>query len=103
MNPLDRLHHVAIAVPDVRTALAWYRREFNVRVAYEDETWALLEFDNVALALVVPGQHPPHLAVERPDAERHGPLKTHRDGTASIYVHDPAGNTVEIMKKIEHA
>lgn len=100
---MDRLHHIAIAVPDVGAALAWYRSEFEVRVTYEDDTWALVEFDNISLALVVPGQHPPHLAVERPDAERYGPLKTHRDGTASVYVQDPAGNTIEIMKQVDHA
>ena len=94
---LDTLDHVAIQVGDVARAVAWYRENFRARVGYQDETWALLEFANVRLALVVPGQHPPHLAFVKADAERFGPLKTHRDGTASVYVPDSEGNTLEIM------
>lgn len=95
---MDRLHHVALAVTDIRAALAWYRAQFEVETVYEDETWALLRFANIDLALVLPGQHPSHIAIERPDAARHGPLKTHRDGTASVYVDDPFGNVIEIMQ-----
>lgn len=93
----DTLDHVAIQVVDVARAVAWYRDTFAVEVAYQDDTWALLEFANVRLALVVPGQHPPHVAVVRPDAASFGPLKTHRDGTASVYIDDSEGNTLEIM------
>jgi hypothetical protein len=32
-----------------------------------------------------------------PHAAEHGPLKTHRDGTRSVYVQDPAGNSVELL------
>jgi len=95
---MDRLHHVAIAVPEIGAALAWYRAQFDVEIVHEDATWALLRFTNIDLALVVPGQHPPHIAIERPDAARHGALKTHRDGTASVYVDDPFGNVIEIMQ-----
>ena len=45
-----------------------------------------------------PEQHPPHIAVCSADAERFGPLTTHRDGTRSIYVRDCAGNSVEIIE-----
>ncbi|MEN2978186.1 VOC family protein [Tistrella bauzanensis] len=95
---LDRLDHVAIAVTDIAVAVDWYRARFAVRVLYQDSSWALLGFANTALALVIPDQHPPHLAVERPDAAAFGPVKAHRDGTASAYVADPAGNTIEIMQ-----
>jgi catechol 2,3-dioxygenase-like lactoylglutathione lyase family enzyme len=97
MSELDTLDHVAIQVEDVARAVAWYRETFSVDVTYQDETWALLAFANVRLALVVPGQHPPHLAVVRPDAASFGPLKPHRDGTASVYTHDSEGNVLEIM------
>jgi hypothetical protein len=66
-------------------------------VNYQDDTWALLRFANIQLALVIPEQHPPHVAVLRPDAQRFGELVTHRDGTRSCYIEDPAGNAVEIM------
>ena len=62
------------------------------------ETWALLDIENTFIALVLPSQHPPHVAFESPDAERYGDLKQHRDGTASVYVQDPFGNTVEFLK-----
>lgn len=96
-SSLDRIEHVAIAVAELAPAVAWYTSNFRCEVAYQDATWALLEFDNLQLALVIPEQHPPHIAFTRPDAERFGALTTHRDGTRSTYVRDPAGNSVEIM------
>jgi hypothetical protein len=63
----------------------------RVSVAYQDETWALLDIENTSIALVLPSQHPPHVAFESPDAERYGDLTSHRDGTASVYVQDPFG------------
>ena len=97
MNQLDRLDHVAIPVQDVASAVDWYTRTFQCKVKYQDETWALLGFDNVSLALVIPSQHPAHIGFVSPDAEKYGALKTHRDGTRSCYVKDPAGNSVEIL------
>ena len=94
---LDRIDHVAISVKDVASAVAWYTSNFRCTVSYQDATWALLDFDNLQLALVIPEQHPPHLAFKSPSAHEFGELKTHRDGTRSTYVTDPAGNRLEIM------
>jgi catechol 2,3-dioxygenase-like lactoylglutathione lyase family enzyme len=96
-SALDSIHHVAISVPDVRAAVDWYRRHFHCTVSYQDDTWAMLDFANLKLALVIPSQHPPHLAFVHPEAEQFGTLKPHRDGTRSVYVRDPAGNAVEIL------
>jgi catechol 2,3-dioxygenase-like lactoylglutathione lyase family enzyme len=98
-NHLDAMHHVAVAVDDVAAAVRWYQDRFRCRVAYQDPTWALLEFANMQLALVIPSQHPPHIAFVHPHAERFGSLKAHRDGTRSTYVADSAGNPVEIMAR----
>jgi catechol 2,3-dioxygenase-like lactoylglutathione lyase family enzyme len=95
---MEKLQHIALVVPNIGEALAWYRSRFDVKIAYADDSWALLQFENVALAFVLPGHHPPHIAVERADAESYGPLTPHRDGTASVYVEDPWGNAIEIMK-----
>lgn len=95
---MDTLHHVAVVVNDIDDALDWYRAHFAVDIVYADASWALLRFDNVGLALVLPDQHPPHFAVERADAAEFGPLTPHRDGTASVYTEDPAGNAVEILE-----
>jgi catechol 2,3-dioxygenase-like lactoylglutathione lyase family enzyme len=96
-TPLDALHHVAIPVRDVAEAVAWYTRTFSCKILYQDATWAFLEFANIKLALVIPEQHPGHIAFTHPEAESFGELKTHRDGTRSVYIHDPAGNPVEIL------
>lgn len=96
-SSLDAVHHVAISVTDVAAAAEWYTRTSRCRVSYQDATWALLEFANMRLALVIPSQHPPHIAFSSPTAAQFGELKTHRDGTRSTYIRDPFGNSVEIM------
>jgi catechol 2,3-dioxygenase-like lactoylglutathione lyase family enzyme len=95
--PLDSIHHIAVSVKDIKSAVDWYTRNFQCKVSYQDDTWAFLEFANLKLALVIPSQHPAHIAFLSPEAERFGPLKPHRDGTRSCYVTDPAGNSIEIM------
>jgi catechol 2,3-dioxygenase-like lactoylglutathione lyase family enzyme len=94
---LGSLHHVAIEVRDIPATVEWYRRNFHCRVSYQDATWAMLEFANIKLALVTPGQHPAHIAFVHPEAEKFGTLKPHRDGTRSVYVRDPSGNPVEVL------
>lgn len=96
---LDTLHHVAIPVQSVAETLDWYRTHFRCDVEYQDDTWALLRFENMSLALVVPDQHPPHIGFTSVNAGRFGPLTPHRDGTRSIYIRDPAGNSVEILDR----
>lgn len=96
---LDAVHHVALAVDDVQAAVDWYIARFRCRVEYQDATWAMLRFDNLRLAFISGGRHPPHLGFLRPDAEQFGELKPHRDGTRSVYVEDPAGNAVEMLKQ----
>jgi catechol 2,3-dioxygenase-like lactoylglutathione lyase family enzyme len=96
-SKLDAIDHVAVPVTNVREAVDWYTRTFQCDVRYQDETWALLAFANVRLALVIPEQHPPHIGLVSDEAERYGVLKGHRDGTRSCYVSDPAGNSVEIL------
>jgi catechol 2,3-dioxygenase-like lactoylglutathione lyase family enzyme len=94
---LDSVHHVAIEVRDIASAVDWYTRTFHCKLSYQDPTWAMVEFANLKLAFVLPGQHPPHIGFVHPEAERFGPLKPHRDGTRSTYVTDPAGNAVELL------
>src|SRR6266436_6792433 len=75
MPPLDTLDHVAIPVQDVASAVDWYTGTFHCKVKYQDESWALLDFDNVRLALVIPSQHPAHIGFVSEEAERFGELK----------------------------
>lgn len=94
---LDAVHHVAVSVSDIAAAVDWYQKTFRCNVVYQDETWAMLQFANVQLALVIPGQHPPHIGFATPTATDYGELREHRDGTRSIYISDVAGNAVELM------
>jgi len=98
-NVKDQLHHVAVAVDDIQAAVTWYTTTFNCSIEYQDASWALLAFDNVKLALVLPNQHPPHICISRPDADSFGKLKLHRDGTRSVYIKDPNGNSVEVIEQ----
>ncbi len=95
---LDHVHHVAIVVEDIDRAIRWYQSRFNTILIYADNTWAMLGFDNLQLALVKADQHPPHLALEDPHADRFGPLTPHRDGTESIYISDSEGNSIELLR-----
>lgn len=95
---LGRLHHVAIQVKDIKEAVEWYETHTDCRVAYVDNTWALLEYSNTSLALVLPDAHPPHIALEVPKASKYGVPKTHRDKTKSVYIEDPNGNILEMLE-----
>jgi catechol-2,3-dioxygenase len=94
---LEPIHHVALAVGNIQEAVDWYTERFKCRVAYQDDTWAMLVFANIRVALLAEDRHPPHLGLMRSDAAKFGPLHPHRDGTWSVYICDPAGNSVEIL------
>ena len=100
-SKFDSIDHLAIAVNDIAASVQWYTTQFKCQVIYEDETWAFLQFDNIKLALVVSRQHPPHVAFVTAEAEKHGVLKTHRDGSRSLYIKDPNGNSVEMIAPYE--
>ena len=93
-----KIDHIALQVDDIRRACVWYVSHFDANVLYLDETWALLEFDNIKMALILPGQHQNHVAIEvnpeqYPDLE----FKQHRDGSNYHYLSDPWGNCVELI------
>ena len=96
---MDKIHHIAIEVDNIQDSINWYTAKTKCKVSYQDETWAMLNYDNISLALVLPNMHPPHIAFEKTNAEDYGKLKKHRDGTASVYISDPSNNSVEILKK----
>ncbi len=94
---LAQVDHIALQVEDIASAVRWYANRFRCEVVYQDDTWALLQFANIRLTMVVAHQHPPHIGFTNEHAHTFGPLSTHRDGTRSIYLKDPAGNTVEVV------
>lgn len=96
---LDSIHHVAIVVDDIDRAIRWYQAHLNTAIVYADSSWAMLDFENISLALVKDEQHPPHLAIEYENADQYGPLTSHRDGTESIYIKDSEGNSIELLRR----
>ena len=95
---MDKIHHIAIQVESITKSVDWYKENFDITVSYQDETWAMIDFENTRLALVIPEEHPFHFAIESKDAGSYGQLTEHRDGTASIYIKDIDGNNVEMIK-----
>tara|TARA_B100000470_G_C19586354_1_gene300150 strand:+ start:384 stop:533 length:150 start_codon:yes stop_codon:yes gene_type:complete len=49
---MDKIHHIAVQVENLKESLAWYIQEFDVEIIYQDDTWAMLQFENMQLALV---------------------------------------------------
>ena len=97
-NALDHIHHIALQVKDLEETILWYTKNFACQIAYQDNSWALLKFENLSISLVHPDQHPSHFAVTREDIKPFGTPVPHRDGTSSVYVEDPSGNHIEILK-----
>ena len=94
-----KLDHVAIQVKNLVQSIEWYQENLNAKINYQDETWAMLEIGDLKLALTLPYQHPPHVAFEVQNLKDFPPgeIKYHRDGSAYLYVEDPAGNIVEYI------
>ena len=54
---MDRIDHIAVQTESINDSVKWYKKMFSCEVEYEDDSWALLKFENTKLALVVPNQH----------------------------------------------
>lgn len=91
-----KIDHVAIKSLDIARDAEWYSKEFGLGILYQDSTWALLEAEGACLALVTPGEHPPHFSFLM-KGEVEEDCKKHRDGTYSKYIRDPSGNIVELL------
>ena len=92
-----KIHHIAIQVKNIKECVSYYCNKFDADIEYEDETWAMLNFDNIQLALVLPEEHPPHICFEK-RIPKNIPAKEHRDGTRSVYDFDPSGNMIELLE-----
>ena len=95
---MDKIHHIAIQVKNIEESVNWYKENFDVEVSYQDKTWAMINFENTSLALVIPEEHPFHFAIETDKVESFGSPKKHRDGTSSVYIKDIDGNNLEMLE-----
>lgn len=97
--------HVAMQVPDIAAAVAWYRAHIApMRVLYQDASWAFIEAGGAKLAFVLKDQHPGHVAwrvsnaeLERQAARLGATIAEHRDRTRSFYLESPGGQWVEVI------
>ena len=92
---MEKIDHIAIVVTNINHAVKWYTDNHDCKVNYKDNSWAELQFDNIKLALVLPQDHPPHIAFVDESIENG---TKHRDGSESIYEHDTFGNIIEKIK-----
>jgi|TARA_S200000501_G_C20548181_1_gene623199 hypothetical protein len=95
---MKRIDHIALVVDEPRLAAKWYQLNFDADLLYMDDTWAFVELENVKIAFVVKGQHPPHFAIEVEEFDEEDVVKFHRDGSCSAYKKDPWGNIYELIK-----
>lgn len=96
---LTYIDHIAVKSEDIKASVDWYIKKFNCQIKHQDETWALLSFDNISIALVTPGEHPPHFAVIDKSISDKKNLKTHRDGISYVYESDPDENVIELLDR----
>ena len=92
-----RIDHIAIVVDSPAEAADWYVNNHGAVALYSDETWAMVQFDNIKLAFVVSHQHPAHFAFEVDTLHNEKKVKKHRDNTESVYKKDPWGNIYELI------
>ena len=85
-DQLSKIDHLAIIVNDIASSVEFYTENYNCSVKHQDETWAMLQFSNINLALVLEDEHPNHFAlVDRSLPEKYpDKIKYHRDGIGYI-------------------
>jgi len=98
-NTLSLIDHLAIVVNDVSKSVEYYSKFFVCNVKFEDDTWSLLEFQNINLALVTQEEHPNHFAVVDENLSKNNNMKYHRDGIGYIYSQDLDNNFIEIIDR----
>ena len=96
---LSYIDHVAIESKNIKESVNWYMENFICDLKYQDESWALLRFRNLALALVTPGQHPAHFAIVDASVGNFKVTQVHRDGIKYIYNTDPDKNVIELIDR----
>jgi len=94
---LDKIDHIAIQVKNIEESISWYESKFNCKRLYADESWGLIQFNNIKLALVISSQHPNHFAVIDNLIYLDSESKKHRDGSVSKYIKDNDNNIIELL------
>ena len=90
---MEKIDHIGIVVNNVKRAAMWYTEHFDCKIKKEYKNWILLEFENVDLALVLPHEHPQHIAFV--DESIKGDSF---NGFEYTYDHDTFGNIIKRIK-----
>ena len=91
------IHHIAIAVADIKRSIKWYMTSFHCELLEESAREAVLQFANIRLVLVLPSQEPAHMGFLKSDAHTFGELRPRGGDLWSTFVADPTGNVVELI------
>ena len=94
---LTVIDHLAINVADIEKSVRWYLSSFNCRLLTQQRTFAMLQFANTRLILLLPSEQPGHIAFALADAATHGELHQQPEGHWSAFIADPTGNPVELV------
>ncbi len=94
---MKTIDHIALCVDDPEAAANWYINNFCGKLLYCDDTWSFVQFQNIKMAFVKKGTHPAHFAFEVNGFSEDDVVKTHRDGSRSVYKKDPWGNIYELI------
>ena len=82
---MTKIDHIALVVGEPTSAARWYEANFNAEILYSDETWALIQFENIKMAFEVE------------EFDKDDKVKKHRDDSNSVYKKDPWGNIYELI------
>lgn len=92
------IDHIAIPTDAPIESAKWYAENFGAEILYADNTWSVVQFENIKLSFVVLSQHPAHFAFKVKKFDESDVVKSHRDGTESTYKADPWGNIYELIR-----
>ena len=98
-NALSLIDHLTIVVNDASKSVEYYSKNYVCNVKFKDDTWSLLEFQNINLALVTQEEHPNHFAIVDENLSKNNNMKYHRDGIGYIYSQDLDNNFIEIIDR----
>ena len=96
---LSYVDHLAIVVDSIPQSVKYYCLYFNCKVRYKDSTWAMLEFENINLALVSKDEHPNHIAIVIEKKIKSKDIQFHRDGIGYLYIQDLDSNYIELIDR----
>jgi catechol-2,3-dioxygenase len=95
---MTRIDHIALVVDEPKLAAKWYEFNFNAEILYLMRHGPSLSLRTLKWLLSKKAMHPVHFAFEVDNFDDiEGKVKTHRDGSRSVYKSDPWGNIYELI------